>query len=94
MQFATMALSINDIITKVDDWVWGWVLIVLILAAGVRFGADRRSLRKMNPMPRPPLLGEVASSEAMMTERFNTTCCTTQLKNPLPMIRQGIFCCT
>jgi hypothetical protein len=25
----------------------------------------------MNPMPRPPLLGEVASSEAMMTERFN-----------------------
>ena len=35
MQFATMALSINDIITKVDDWVWGWVLIVLILAAGV-----------------------------------------------------------
>ena len=31
MQFATMALSINDIITKVDDWVWGWVLIVLIL---------------------------------------------------------------
>jgi len=22
-------------------------------------------------MPRPPLLGEVASSEAMMTERFN-----------------------
>ena len=32
----------------------------------------QRSLRKMNPMPRPPLLGEVASSEAMMTERFNT----------------------
>ena len=32
----------------------------LILAADAGFGADRRSLRKMNLMPRPPLLGEVA----------------------------------
>jgi hypothetical protein len=45
----------------------------------------------MNLMPRPPLLGEVASSEAMMTERFNTTCCTTQLKNPLPISGRGFF---
>ncbi|EEU97045.1 hypothetical protein FAEPRAA2165_01344 [Faecalibacterium duncaniae] len=31
----------------------------------------RRFLRKMNLLPRPPLLGEVASSEAMMTKRFD-----------------------
>ncbi len=30
-----LAMSVNDIITKIDDWVWGWVLIILILAAGI-----------------------------------------------------------
>jgi AGCS family alanine or glycine:cation symporter len=30
-----LTMSINDIIDKVDGWVWGWVLIILILAAGV-----------------------------------------------------------
>jgi AGCS family alanine or glycine:cation symporter len=35
MQFFNLALSVNDIISKVDGWVWGWVLIILILAAGV-----------------------------------------------------------
>lgn len=35
MQNITMALSFNDIIDKVDGWVWGWTLIVLILAAGI-----------------------------------------------------------
>lgn len=28
-------LSINDIIDKVDGWVWGWPLIILILLAGI-----------------------------------------------------------
>lgn len=37
-------------------------------------GKQERSAdpRKRNGMPRPLLLGEVASSEAMMTERFNS----------------------
>lgn len=35
MQNILMSLSINDIIDKVDGWVWGWTLIVLILAAGI-----------------------------------------------------------
>lgn len=35
MQSIAMAMSINDIIDKVDGWVWGWTLIVLILAAGI-----------------------------------------------------------
>ncbi|MFR5876488.1 MAG: alanine/glycine:cation symporter family protein [Eubacterium sp.] len=35
MQFLTLAMSVNDIIDKIDGWVWGWVLIVLILAAGI-----------------------------------------------------------
>ncbi len=30
-----LSASVNDLITRVDDWVWGWVLIILILAAGV-----------------------------------------------------------
>ena len=34
----------------------------------------------MDPMPRPPLLGEVASSEAMMPERFNPVIGCLQLK--------------
>ena len=54
-----------------EDRLFALLAQSFILAAGVHFGADRRSLRKMNLMPRPPLLGEVASSEAMMTERFN-----------------------
>lgn len=28
-------LSLNDVIDKVDGWVWGWPLIILILAAGI-----------------------------------------------------------
>lgn len=28
-------LSLNDIIDKVDGWVWGWPLIILILTAGI-----------------------------------------------------------
>jgi AGCS family alanine or glycine:cation symporter len=35
MQYFNLAMSINDIIDKVDGWVWGWVLIILILAAGI-----------------------------------------------------------
>jgi AGCS family alanine or glycine:cation symporter len=35
MQYINLAMSINDIIDKVDGWVWGWVLIILILAAGI-----------------------------------------------------------
>lgn len=30
-----LAMSVNDIIDKVDGFVWGWTLIVLILAAGI-----------------------------------------------------------
>ena len=30
-----LAMSVNDIIKKVDGFVWGWTLIVLILAAGI-----------------------------------------------------------
>lgn len=30
-----LAISINEIIDKIDGWVWGWVLIILILAAGI-----------------------------------------------------------
>lgn len=35
MDYLSAAMSINDIIDKVDSWVWGWVLIILILAAGL-----------------------------------------------------------
>ncbi len=35
MKYLSAAMSINDIIDKVDSWVWGWVLIILILAAGI-----------------------------------------------------------
>lgn len=35
MEYLSAAMSINDIINKVDSWVWGWVLIILILAAGI-----------------------------------------------------------
>ncbi len=35
MEYLSAAMSINDIIDKVDSWVWGWVLIILILAAGI-----------------------------------------------------------
>lgn len=30
-----LSMSINDVIDKVDGWVWGWPLIILILAAGI-----------------------------------------------------------
>lgn len=29
------SMSINGIIDKIDGWVWGWALIILILAAGI-----------------------------------------------------------
>ncbi|MGN0523455.1 MAG: alanine/glycine:cation symporter family protein [Eubacterium sp.] len=35
MEYNLAAMSFNDIIGKVDGWVWGWALIVLILAAGL-----------------------------------------------------------
>lgn len=35
MQNIVLAMSVNDIIEKIDGWVWGWVLIILILAAGI-----------------------------------------------------------
>ena len=30
-----LAMSFNDIISEIDGWVWGWFLIILILAAGI-----------------------------------------------------------
>lgn len=35
MKHLLLALSFNDIVDKVDGWVWGWFLIILILAAGI-----------------------------------------------------------
>ena len=35
MNTITLAMSFNEIIDKIDGWVWGWVLIILILAAGI-----------------------------------------------------------
>lgn len=35
MQQPLLAITFNEIIEKIDGWVWGWVLIVLILAAGI-----------------------------------------------------------
>ena len=35
MQTITLAMSVDDIIGKVQNAVWGWPLIILILAAGV-----------------------------------------------------------
>ena len=35
MEHFLLAMSFNDIINKIDGWVWGWVLIILILAAGI-----------------------------------------------------------
>ena len=35
MQNILLAMSVDDIISKIDNWVWGWTLIVLILAAGL-----------------------------------------------------------
>lgn len=35
MENVVLSMSINDIISKVDGWVWGWPLIILILSAGV-----------------------------------------------------------
>lgn len=35
MNSITMAMTLNDVIDKIDGWVWGWVLILLILAAGI-----------------------------------------------------------
>ena len=35
MQNINMALSFNDLVEKVDGWVWGWPLIIIILCAGV-----------------------------------------------------------
>jgi len=30
-----LQISVNDVINKVDGWIWGWPLIILILAAGI-----------------------------------------------------------
>lgn len=35
MEKTLLAISFNDIIEKVDGMVWGWALIILILAAGI-----------------------------------------------------------
>lgn len=35
MENLLLAMPFNDIIDKVDGWVWGWFLIILILAAGI-----------------------------------------------------------
>lgn len=35
MDFLSLSMSVNDVIDKIDGWVWGWTLIVLILAAGI-----------------------------------------------------------
>lgn len=35
MEHLLLAMSFNDIIDKIDGFVWGWVLIILILAAGI-----------------------------------------------------------
>lgn len=35
MQNINMALSFNKLVEKVDGWVWGWPLIIIILCAGV-----------------------------------------------------------
>ena len=35
MQIINLSVSINDVIDKIDGWVWGWPLIILILCAGV-----------------------------------------------------------
>lgn len=35
MQIFDLTISVNDLIAKVDGWVWGWPLIILILCAGV-----------------------------------------------------------
>lgn len=35
MNSIAMAMTFNDVIDKIDGWVWGWVLILLILAAGI-----------------------------------------------------------
>lgn len=35
MDYLFIPLSINDIIDKIDGWVWGWPLIILILLAGI-----------------------------------------------------------
>lgn len=35
MQINTLAVSFNDAITAIDNFVWGWPLIILILAAGI-----------------------------------------------------------
>ena len=35
MDNITLAVSINDMIDKVDGFVWGWPLIILILVAGI-----------------------------------------------------------
>ena len=35
MQTFNLSMNINEIIDKVDGWVWGWPLIILILCAGI-----------------------------------------------------------
>ncbi len=35
IMFLQLSISINQLIEKVDGWVWGWTLIALILCAGV-----------------------------------------------------------
>ena len=35
MNSFALAMSFNDVIEKIDGWVWGWVLIALILVAGL-----------------------------------------------------------
>lgn len=35
MQAINLSITINEMIDKVDSWVWGWPLIILILLAGI-----------------------------------------------------------
>lgn len=39
MNSLLLQMSVNDVIDKVDGWVWGWPLIILILAAGIWLSA-------------------------------------------------------
>ena len=38
----------NNLITTVDDWVWGWVLIILILGAGVLLTVRTRAVQVLH----------------------------------------------
>ena len=35
MESIMLSMSINDIIDRIDSFVWGWPLIILILTAGI-----------------------------------------------------------